>query len=131
MAVLFLTGVMEDGTELAPTVPANPRVELAIPQGGTTQVFVRVTNRAGVPVTGEPAATLRVKQRPGDGISIAQLTGTWAPLWGGPGVVVFTFTPEMFSSVPWGRYVYDVTLDAAGVINKVIPASPFVLQPTV
>lgn len=131
MAVIFLTGVLEDGSTLAPTVPVNPRVELAVTQGTTTQVFVRITNRAGVPVTDGPQATLRVKQRPGDGVSLVQLSGVWAPLMGGPGVVVFSFTPEMFSTAPWGRYVYDVTLDDAGVINKVIPASPFVLRPAV
>lgn len=131
MAVIFLTGVLEDGSTLAPTVPVNPRAELAVTQGTTTQVFVRITNRAGVPVAGGSAATLRVKQRPGDGISLVQLSGVWAPLLGGPGVVVFSFTPEMFATAPWGRYVYDITLDDSGVVNKVIPASPFVLRPAV
>lgn len=130
MAAVYLTGVLEDGSAPDPAVPANPRELLAVTQGTTTQVFVRCMNRGGVPLTAGPAMTLRVKQRPGDADTIAQLTGIYAPLTG-PGVWVFTFTPTMMQGVQWGRYLYDVTRSDAEATNRVIQASPFLLRPAI
>lgn len=131
MAVVYLTGVLEDGSTPAPDVPANPRELLAVTQGTTTQVFVRCVTRGGVPLEGGPSMILRVKQQPGDEPALAQVTGTYSPL-SGPGVWVFTFTPTMFQGVQWGRYLYDVTRsDINEGTNRLIQASPFLLRPAI
>lgn len=131
MAVAYLTGVLEDGTPLADGVPANPRAELRVPQGGTLQVFLRATSRGGVPVSPDAGTlTLTVKKQPGNQPPLAQLAGTWVPFTG-PGVAVFTFTPSTLPGVEWGRYVYDVRLTNGGTVNFLVPASPLILQPAV
>lgn len=129
MAVVYLTGILEDGAPPDPGLPGNPRELLAVTQFSTTQVFLRCVTRGGVPVT-TGDLVLRVKQRPADEPPLAQLVGTWQPLVGA-GVAVFTFTPTMFPNVQWGRYLYDVTLVQSGVVNRVIQASPFQLRPAI
>lgn len=130
MAVVYLTGVLEDGSTPAPGVPLNPRELLAVTQSTTTQVFVRCVTRGGVPLEEGPTMTLRVKQRPGDEPALASVLGTYAPLTG-PGVWVFTFLPTMFQGVQWGRYLYDVTRSDAEATNRLIQASPFLLRPAI
>lgn len=130
MAVVYLTGVLEDGATPDPAVPANPRELLAVTQGTSTQVFVRCVTRGGVPLPAEGAITLRVKQQPGDVVPVAQLVGVWSPLTG-PGVAVFSCLPATFAGAQWGRYLYDVTLDRAGVVNRLLQASPFLLRPAI
>lgn len=128
MAVVYLTGVLEDGSTPSPAVPANPRELLAVTQASTTTVFLKCVTRSGVPVT-SGTLTLRVKQKPGDE-ALATLPGTWVPLVG-PGVASFTFTPTMFAGVQWGRYLYDIALWQDGVVNRLIEASPFLLRPAI
>lgn len=128
MAVAYLTGVLENGTQPRPsTTPVNDRQMLSVTQGASTQVRVRVTDAAGVPIT-EGTLTLIVGRAPGDVLS--GLTGQWAPLLG-VGVAVFTILPGTFVNLTWGRYIYDVRLQRAGAIDFIVPASPLILQPAV
>lgn len=128
MAVAYLTGVLEDGTQPRPrTLPTNNRQTLTVTQGQTTQVIVTVTTSAGVPVT-TGAVTLAIGRAPGD--VLVGLTGQWAPLLGA-GTAVFTIHAGTLVNLPWGRYIYDVALDQSGVRNWIVPASPLVLAPAV
>lgn len=128
MAVLYLTGVLDDGTPRSPSVPVNPRVELSIIHKSRAQVVIRITNTAGVPIPSEGTLTLTVKQKPQDGESLALLNGTWTPNLG-PGVAMFAWTPTTMPYSPWGRYVYDVKLVNGEAVDFVVPASPFRLEP--
>ncbi len=129
MAVLYLSGVLEDGaTPRSPLVPVNPRAELEIIQHSTAQIIVRITNPANVPIDSTGVAVLTVKQKPQDGEALAQLTGVWVPSLG-PGVVLFSWAASTMSTPPWGRYTYDIKLTVGTEVNYVVPASPFRLAP--
>lgn len=128
MAVVYLTGVLEDGTQPRPrTLPINNRQTLTVTQGQTTQVIVKVTTTSGVPVT-SGALTLRFGQAPGD--LLGGLAGEWAPLLG-PGTAVFTIQAGTLVLLNWGRYIYDIELVQSGARNFIVPASPLVLAPAV
>ena len=130
MAVLYLTGVLEDGTtERSPLVPPNPRTALEINQHSTAQIVVRITNPANIPIPSEGTLVLAVKQKPQDEPALAQLTGTWTPLLG-PGVAMFSWPKTTMQTMPWGKYVYDVKLTKDGEVNVVVPLSPLHLAPT-
>lgn len=131
MAVIHLTGVLEDGTKpIDPSVPENPRVELALIKGTSAQLVLRSTTRSGVPITPVGTLTLTVKQKPEDEPALAHLTGTWTPMLG-PGTAVFTWATSAMRDMMWGRYIYDVKLVNGSDVNVLIPASPFRLMPTV
>lgn len=129
MAVTYLTCVLEDGvTPRHPLVPVNVRTTLEVQQGGTTQVICRVLDPGGVPVT-DGDLELTVARAPGE-LPLAQAEGAWTPYLG-LGVAIFTLLPGAFSQTAWGRYLYDVKLTRGVAVDIVMPASPFVLQPSV
>lgn len=129
MAVLYLTGVLEDGTtERSPLVPTNPRTALEIIQHSTAQIVVRITNPANIPIPSTGTLTLSVKQKPQDEPALAQLAGVWTPLLG-PGVAIFSWPKTTMQTVPWGRYAYDVKLTVGTDVNVVVPLSPLHLAP--
>ncbi len=131
MAVIHLIGVLEDGTKpIDPSVPENPRVELAITKGTTAQLVLRAVTRSGVPVTPVGTLTLTIKQKPEDLPALAQLSGTWTPMLGA-GTAVFTWASTAMRDSAWGRYVYDIKLTNGSDVNVLIPASPFRLMPLV
>lgn len=131
MAVLYLTGVLEDGnTERAPEVPVNPRQSLDVIQRTTNQIVLYATNPAGMPIPATGDLILTVKQKPQDEPALARLVGTWTPMLGA-GKAIFSWTTATMADQPWGRYVYDVRLVNGSEVNMLIPASPFILSPAV
>lgn len=128
MAVLYLTGVLEDGSPRSPSVPVNPRAALSIIHRSRAQVVIRITTSAGVPIPSEGSLVLTIKQKPQDAETLAQLVGTWTPDLG-LGVAMFSWTPTTMNYSPWGRYVYDVKLTNGDAVDFVVPASPFRLEP--
>lgn len=130
MAVIYLTGVLDDGVTVRdPAVPVNPRVLLEITQECSARVVVRVVNPGGVPIPTQGAGTflLTVKKRPQDLPALATLTGTTGP----ENVVEFTFAASTLRGVPWGRYCYDIRLSQGAEQNLLIPTSPLQLLPAV
>lgn len=131
MAVIYLTGVYEDGvTPRAPWVPENVRQELALTQATSNQIIIQVSNPGGVPVAALGELILTVKQKPQDEPALARLVGTWTPMLGA-GTAMFTWPRLTMDGQPWGRYVYDVKWVNGSEVNVVIPASPFRLAPAV
>lgn len=131
MAVLYLTGVLFDGSPaIDPSVPHNPRMELEIIQGTSNQIVCRITNPTGDPVAPVGDVILAVKQKPGDEPALAYLEGTWTPMLG-PGTAVLSWPATTMRFQAWGRYVYDVRLVNGSEVNMLIPASPFRLSPAV
>ncbi len=66
MAVLYLSGVLEDGSNRSPLVPVNPRAELEVIQHTSAQIIVRVTDPANMPISSTGTMVLTVKQKPQD-----------------------------------------------------------------
>lgn len=130
MAVTYLTGVVEDGSERAIWVPANPRVELSAIQGTTNQFVIQVVSPGGVPVPAVGELILTIKQKPQDEPALARLVGTWTPMLGA-GTAILSWASTTMRDNPWGRYVYDVRLVNGSDVQVVIPASPFRLAPAV
>jgi hypothetical protein len=129
MALVYILGVLDDGTKLAPWVPENPRMALQVTQEVSTVVHMEVVNRAGVPMPTTEGATytLTMKKRPQDIPALITVTGTPK----GPNIVEFAFAPSTARNLEWGRYCYDIRMAQGGEANLLIPTSPFLLQPAV
>lgn len=131
MAVLYLTGVLQDGSPANdPAVPVNPRMCLEAIQGTSNQIVCRIVTPSGNPVAPVGTLTLTVKQKPGDEMSLASLEGVWTPLLG-PGTAIFSWASTTMRTLPWGWYTYDVKLTNGTDVNVVLPLSPFRLAPAV
>jgi len=132
MAVIYLTGVLEDGTTVrSPAVPSNPRVALELTQDCSATLRLTVVNPAGVPVPSTGTLALTIKKRPQDIPAVAIISGAWDGS-AGPGVAQFDIPPSALHGYEWGRYCYDIRLSqGAGTQNLVIPTSPLQLLPAV
>lgn len=131
MAVVYLTGVLEDGTTVrSPAVPTNPRVALELTQDCSATLRLTVVNPAGVPVPSTGTLIFTVKKRPQDQPPLLSLTGQWDGS-GGPGIAQFDIAPTALHGCEWGRYCYDIRLSQAGTQNLLIPTSPLLLLPAV
>ena len=131
MAVIYMTGVLEDGTTpRAAWLPVNTRAELALIQATSSQLVIQVTNPGGVPVPAVGELILTIKQKPQDEPALVRLVATWTPMLGA-GTAIFSWTSTTMRDSAWGRYVYDVRLVNGSEVNMVIPASPFRLEPAV
>lgn len=137
MARVFVTGVLQDGSQPGPGVPENPRVDISMVRGETLVVGVTIVNRDGSPVDlmyTANAVVLRIKYAARYSGVIVQKNGSTAP--NRPiNYVEFTISPTDMRFIEPGRYVYDVFLSqfpqqqGEGVENAVVPLSAFVLQP--
>lgn len=132
--VVELLGVFEDGFKRGPTVPADPRTPIAIPSGSDLTVKLRAVTASGVDkVLAGGVLSMTVKRRPSDA-PIIQRQGVLVPS-DGPGRCDFTFVPSDWRQIdPLGngaRLLYDVWLLQASEQNALVPASPFLLQPSV
>jgi hypothetical protein len=129
--LIHLTGVLGTGDNPGRSVPANARTALRLTQTATVTVQLAAFQSGGppLPLTGA-ALVLSVGRRPSD-LPMIQKTGTLDPQ-AGPNVVNFQFDPADTRPdlVPSGRYVYDVWMTVAGVRDILVPASPFVVEPT-
>ena len=132
MAVIYLTGVLEDGTRRDEMlVPANPRTTLELTQDCSTTIRLTVVNPAGVPVPSTGTLLLTIKKRPQDQPAIVAISGAWDGS-SGPGIAQFDITPNALHGYEWGRYCYDIRLSqGAGTQNLVMPTSPVLLMPAV
>lgn len=132
MAVVYITGVLDDGTTVQdPAVPTNPRVALSLTQGCSTTLRLSIVNPAGVPVPSTGTLVLTVKKRPQDYPPLATIAGAWDTS-AGAGIAQFDIAPTTLQGSEWGRYCYDIRLSQGpGTQNLVIPTSPLLLLPAV
>lgn len=132
--IVGLLGVYEDGLRRGPAVPVDPRTFIKIPSGSDLTVKLRaVTASGGDKVLAGGVLSMTVKRRPSDA-PIIQRQGVLVPA-DGPGRCDFTFVPNDWRQIdPLGNgahLLYDVWLLQAGEQNALVPASPFLLQPSV
>lgn len=142
---LRLTGVLQNGAPLAPSVPANPAARLGpIPVGASVSVEVTAVNSDGTPVNltkSGVSLVLTVKQSPQQGRSIqpgfTKTVTLPANAAANPriNVVVFTIVPADTKELNPGVWTYDVwlvnTSTSPTTREPLIPLSPFILTPAV
>lgn len=132
MPVINLTGVVQSGGPWDTVIaPKNPRVTLRCTKGGSLTVRLTVYEQTGIPVDMTSAtAVLTVKKNPLDYEVALSVT---AMLIGDPlaGQAEFTIATTALLYVEPGRYTYSVWLSHGGTRDAVVPASPFIIEPTV
>lgn len=133
--VIDLLGVFDDGSPLAPTVPANPRQQINVVQGASITIRGTYVRNDGSPVwlAQDPnfSLVLSVSKNTfqSNGFPLLKFTGVLDPTRG-VNAANFTIAPgELRFYTSPGRYVYDVWLTYQGVRNPVNPLAPFVVQP--
>lgn len=130
--LIQLTGVVQDGTSYTPGVPTNNRTTLTFPRGSYVKVRMTVVNPANVPFNVSYwTAVLTVKRAPDEPVAFLSSAGVPTPEYG-PNVVEFTILPgETASPAFLRRAVYDIWLINGDDHIQAMPASPFILEPTV
>lgn len=129
--ILDLTGVYQDGSRLDAEVPHNARQALALIQGATVLLRLRVVTSAGAPVD--------------------LFAGGWSLVWSakkvrngcafkrqgslvvseGPGRADFLLTATETAKLKTGKYAYDIfMLGPGGQQEPVVPYSELVVEPS-
>ena len=132
---VFLTGVWQDGSTRASTVPLDPRKSLVLARGESVEVVIDVVTAGGVSVDVRPSTTKSVvftmRRTTDDGWKLTK-TGVYAPP-DPPNRVTLEITPADTKPREPGRYVYDVWLLDSGDSSRTVllGTSPFVLTPSV
>lgn len=120
---LRLTGVVQDGTSVAAGVPSNPRTTMEVIQGAAVTIEVTVVRPGGDAVAlAGTSPTLTVKKRPQES-AILRLVGVPSG-----NVAVFTLTSAQTRAMQPGLYGYDVWITLAGLLETVVPLSPFRIE---
>ena len=133
MALVHITGVLEDGTKRGATVPTDVRQVLRITKTVDYTIRLTIVTSAGVAssATGHTFA-LSIRKTPESGaltISPA-LSGTAATTLG-PNVVDFTITDVNTRNLTPGVYTYDVVrTTGSGLRDVVVPLSALYLSST-
>lgn len=119
---IALTGVLDDGRELAVGVPTNPRRTLRIPVGETVEITCSVVRRGDGSTVTLPvnSLTFTLKKSARDSQYVVKTSG---PATEGQ-VAVFTIPPSATKNAEPGRYVWDLWLTLDGARSSVIGLSP-------
>lgn len=134
----FFEGVVDDGSPLAPHVPARTGKTVLAPRGGTLVVRVQVVTNSGVPVdlkafTGLTAPlTVRDSSDP----QRARVSKAWAAtiLAGRTDTLAYELAPADTRLWSTGRYFFDIwlrgTLGSTAVAYQIVEPSVLVLVPS-
>ena len=130
--LIELTGIVQDGAPYAPGVPTNNRKTLAFPRSASVTVRLTVVNPSGVPFdVSHWTGVLTAKRAPEDALAFLSKGGDPVPLLG-TNVIEFNILPGETASPAFARRsVYDIWLVQGDDSIQVMPASPFILEPTV
>lgn len=122
---IFLTGVLEDGTDRAAGVPNNPRTAIKVPRGTDLELVVTVVRPSGTKVNlslPDTEMSFSLKRRSDEPAKVSK-TATLAPTQG-----TFTIARNDTKSVTPGLYSYDIWLRQGDQMDAVIALSPFLIQ---
>ena len=121
-----LTGLFDDGSTQASSLPTNARTTLQVPLGVNATIAVQVlTPSGGVYPIGAATLVLTVKKKALEDNKI-QKTAVIAG-----NIATFTIVPADTKNLLPGAYIYDVWMTLGGLRNPVVPLSPFVLLSSV
>lgn len=135
--VIDLLGVIEDGSTPGLTVPSSARKTLLVQRGADVLIKLRIKRRSGVtfvppPVDAGNAVKFVVKQKP-ELDALLDVAGVLLLADDAPGYS-FTITDDDLKRIePSGkgaRFVYDVRLTVAGLVDYIVPLSTFVVGAT-
>lgn len=109
-----LTGIVDDNTLLAPTMPRNTATTFLLPQFASVNVYVHVHNNAGVAVDvsnlTEAVLTMQRQLDPCQRIPELRVTGVWAGAPNAKNLLRFPISPADTRQLNLGRYFFDVWL---------------------
>jgi len=129
----YIVGVVENGAPRDERlVPSNPRKPIRYTRGATHELYLTVLTPDGVPVnlgTGEASLLLTIKVSSEDEEYVLRQTGTIEDA--DEGAALFTIPPTAFRDYAPGRYIFDIWLTQSGAQTVVLPASPFIVEPSV
>lgn len=128
MAVLILTGIIDDGSKRSPGVPRSSRKQVDIVRGVDTTLRVKLRHPDGRKVdlsSGTPVTTLTVKPHPDSDADLTVVGAIEAPAE--EAVVAFDLTAAITANLSVGRRLFDVRHSQSGDVHAVVPLSPFVV----
>jgi len=132
--ILYIVGVLDDGSSFRSGVPTNPRRTLHLTMGVTVQLLVQVLLPSGVVVPldgigdGTQRLTLTVRLKPPYDEKLIEQDAVVYP-GGEPGQVQFNITAEDWARFQSpGRYLWDIWLADSAHLDPVVPTSPFVVE---
>jgi len=126
-----LIGVLQDGSPLAPGVPANACKSISLVAGANTTIRLRVLTPAGVPVdltTGLTSLVMAIRQRLLGAVATVNKAATLMPA-DGRERADFVFGATDLRRLAAGRYVYDVWMQKSLANDLIVPPSELVIVP--
>lgn len=128
MAVLTLTGIVDDGSRRSPGVPLSSRKQIDVIRGTDLMVRVKLRHPDGRKVdlsAGTPVTTLTVKGHPDNDADLTVTGVVETPAE--EAIVGFDLTAALTAGLAIGRRMYDVRHSQSGDVHAVIPLSSFVV----
>jgi hypothetical protein len=137
MAVVQLTGVIEDGTSpdrRSPLAPLDPRQTIEMTLGEDARVEFALYFASGVQVdltSPGNSATLAIRKFHDDSLAVFKGAATPVPT-DGQHRADWTIPASALNPRRWdpGRYVYQVTASVAGKTSVAVGLSACILQPS-
>lgn len=123
--VLYLEGLLPDGSPAAAGVTLNPRkaLSLGVGQDASLRLTVRTPSGEAVPLAAPAALVLTVKK-----VAVGPVLFQRVPTVLPSGQAEFAVTPADTRYLEPGQYVYDVWLTLGGKRDAVVPLSPLHLE---
>lgn len=129
--VVDLIGLLDDGSERSPRVPASARAAVEVFIGVTTTFRLTIKTVGGIPYKPTGTVKLAVKRSYLDSRPLVELTGS-RPVGAEPNRLDFTLLPAATKPLAPGRYIYDVMMVVSGTNRQpLIPISSLRLLPSV
>lgn len=129
--VIDLLGLLDDGSERSPRVPASARATVEVSIGVTTTFRLTIKTVGGIPYKPTGTVKLAVKRSYLDSRPLVELTGS-RPVGAEQNRLDFTLLPATTKPLAPGRYIYDVMMVVSGTNRQpLIPISSLRLLPSV
>jgi len=130
MALIEITGVVPDGSDYGPGVPANVRQAIKMTKGVDLTVRMRLINPRGAKIdVVNVAAThvLTIKKNPSDAPGLVSRAGAPQPQLGS-NVVDFVLSPNDTRLLSDGNFGYDIFSTIATKRDATVPLSPWKIE---
>lgn len=126
--LLYLTGILEDGTPRSAMVPPNSRQQISVPFLSSLDIKIKVigANAAPIPLAGK-TLSITIKKKSTDQVWLIKKSATLLPAEG-HNVASFAIASSQGRAIPAGRYVYDVWMSESTVNDCIVDLSPFVVE---
>lgn len=124
-----LLGLLDDGSDRSPRVPATARRTLELPMGARATLRVKVLTVGNAPVPlDDSIVRLFIKRSFLDTASLLTLTAS-RPSGAARNVVDIDWNPALLKKLTPGRYTWDLWRARARDRDQLIPTGPLVMLP--